>query len=268
MGPVLSRVFTRKEQFAVLAASASICLGSVVIVARHLWRAPETPPLPMAVVEPQAPAPRPSGPASDATIVELPSPTEHAPSPATSVPGALSSVTVSIRGAVDSPGVYEIAAGGRVRDLLARAGGPATEADLSDINLAARLLDGTTLHIPRRATGTISDGRLVVRGGTAPVTVNLPQYTISGWRPAEPGGEEQGDDGAPRRTGGGAGPVNVNTASLAELDALPGVGPVTAAAIVDHRREQPFRTVEDLIRVKGIGPKKMAVLRPLVTVGP
>jgi competence protein ComEA len=267
MDLVLSRVFTRKEQFVVLAASASICLGAVVIAARHLWRASGSPDPPIEAVEDQVMASVATNAAPDVVTIDLP-PEVSGPCALADTSPPRASVTVSVRGAVESPGVYEFTAGGRVKDLVARAGGTVPEADISDINLAAPLLDGTTLHVPRRATGTIANGRLVVRGGTSEGAANPPEYTISRWRPPEPASLGPNSAGAGAPFDAVPGLININTGSQKELDSLPGVGPVTAAAIMEYRRKQPFRTVEDLIQVRGIGPRKMEALRPLVTVGP
>jgi competence protein ComEA len=149
---------------------------------------------------------------------------------------------VAVAGAVGAPGVYRLAAGARVADLLAVAGGPAAEADVDRLNLAAVLHDGDRVYVPRR-------------GEADPPSV------------LDPAGGGGGTDAA-----GSAGatstrplPIDVNRATVEQLDGLPGVGPSTAAAIVQYRTEHgPFRTVEDLGNVRGIGPAKLAQLRPLV----
>lgn len=152
------------------------------------------------------------------------------PSPAAS-PARL---FVHVAGAVRRPGVYEFGAGARVIDAVRAAGGASRGADLNAINLARLLADGERVYVPRR--------------GEAP--------------PPDPGG--------PATAGGAAGAqakVNLNTASPAELEALPGVGPVLAQRIIDYRtRHGPFRTVRDLLKVEGIGPKKFAAIEPHVTV--
>lgn len=147
---------------------------------------------------------------------------------------AVGPLVVHVAGGVVSPGVYELPPGARVADAVAAAGGPVAGVDPDTVNLAAPLLDGDRIALPRPGEA----------GPAVPV-----------------GGISHGADGD------AAAPVNVNTASAAELDALPGVGPATAAAIVDHRLAHgPFASVDDLEAVRGIGPAKLDALRTLVTV--
>ena len=139
-------------------------------------------------------------------------------------------LVVDVAGAVARPGLVRLQPGARVADLLAAAGGPAPDADLDQLNLAARPADGDRVYVPRR-------------GETAP-----PAATN-----ATPGVR--------------AGPVNLNSATAEQLDALPGVGPATAQAIVEWRRQHGrFRSVQDLLEVRGIGPAKFGALRPMVNV--
>jgi len=188
---------------------------------------------------------REPAPATEATIplaqgsspaVTLPAVTSMVPSFGSgSTPPAL--LVVHVAGAVASPGVYELTPAARVIDAVTVAGGPTADADLNGLNLAAPLADGQRVYVP--PAGEV-DPAAVPSGG-----------------PAAPA--EAGDD-APR------GPVNVNTATAAELETLPGVGPATAAAIVDERtRNGPFASIDDLERVPGIGPAKLAALRGQVT---
>jgi competence protein ComEA len=152
-----------------------------------------------------------------------------------SIPAAL--LVVHIAGAVTRPGVYELNPAARVIDAVTVAGGPTADADLDGLNLAAPLADGQRVYVPH--AGEVDPAAIPSGGPAAPV--------------------ESGDD-APR------GPVNVNTATAAELESLPGVGPATAAAIVDERtRNGPFASIDDLERVPGIGPAKLAALRGQVT---
>lgn len=143
-------------------------------------------------------------------------------------------VTVHVAGAVRHPGVYTVPTPARVVDAVAAAGGATTKAVLDAVNLARPLVDGEQVYIPRR--GQSGGGSL-----SAPPT---------------------GDGGAAP-----TGPVNINTAGSAQLQRLPGVGPTTAKAIIDHRqRHGPFATVDGLLDVRGIGPTKLEALRGLVTV--
>jgi competence protein ComEA len=139
-------------------------------------------------------------------------------------------VIVDVVGAVHAAGVVRMPAGARVYDAIAAAGGATADADVEQLNLAARLADGARIAVPHK-------------GETLPPSTGI-------------------DSGA----AAAAGPVDLNTATPEALDALPGVGPATAAAIVRDRDEHgPFRSVDDLARVRGIGPAKLEQLRDLVT---
>jgi len=138
-------------------------------------------------------------------------------------------VVVHVVGAVRSPGLYRLDDGSRVADALALAGGATPKADLTAVNLAALLLDGTQVVVPRAGRG-----RAAAASGT-------------------------GAAGAP------AGPIRLNSASVEELQEIPGVGPVTAQQILAFREQNgPFRSVDELDAVPGIGPKRLEQLRELV----
>lgn len=140
-------------------------------------------------------------------------------------------LVVHAAGAFVAPGLYRLKPGSRVADLVAAAGGLRADADPDRVNLAAPLHDGERVSVPR-----IGD-------------------------PGAGAGDSTMSDTAP------AGPLDINSATTAQLDALPGVGPTTAQAIVDDReRNGPFRSVDDLLRVRGIGPAKLDQIRALVTV--
>ena len=150
-------------------------------------------------------------------------------------------IAVHVVGAVQQPGVYYLAAGSRGDDAVRLAGGATSQADLKRVNLAAVLVDGQQLWIPRIGE------RLVPN--TLPIT--LPNAAPSNAVPS---------NGVPAL-------VDINQATVADLDRLPGIGPSTARAIVDHRtRNGPFASVDDLLAVRGIGPAKLAELRALVRV--
>ena len=157
-------------------------------------------------------------------------------------------VFVHVAGAVSRPGVVDLPSGSRVVDAVRAAGGLRPDADPDRVNLAAELADGQRIVIP-------------VRGQEVPVEV----------LPTGPSGAAGGGAGTGTGVGGApgsAGPVDLNTATAEQLDALPGVGPATATAILSHREEHgPFRSVEDLIEVRGIGEAKLDGLRDLVMVG-
>jgi competence protein ComEA len=148
-------------------------------------------------------------------------------------------LVIHVVGAVRRPGLYRLREGSRVADAVARAGGATRRADLAALNLAAPLVDGVQVLVPPR---------VAVAGSGAP--------------PGEAGSEAAVGEAAP---GLGA-RLSLATATVAELDELPGVGPVTAQNILDYRTEHgPFRSVEDLDAVPGIGPARIEQLRELVT---
>ena len=162
-----------------------------------------------------------------------------APPPSVVAPPGSPPVLVQVAGAVAKPGVYRMAPDARVIDLVDAAGGALPDADLEAMALAARLSDGQRVQVPHR--GEVLPGDVT---GAVPATS------------AGPAGEATP-----------AQPVDLNRATLAELDALPGVGPTTALAIVTYRdKHGPFRTVDDLTEVQGIGPTRLEHLRDLVRV--
>lgn len=158
-------------------------------------------------------------------------PPASAPAESTS-PGVTpqEAVMVHVAGAVRNPGLYRLAEGSRIADAVDAAGGPRRGADLDALNLAEVVADGGKVAVPRRGE---------------------PHVTPETAGPA---------DAAPA-------PINVNTADQAALESIPGIGPVKAGAIIEHRtRVGPFRSVDALIEVTGIGPATLESMRPYVTV--
>jgi competence protein ComEA len=140
-------------------------------------------------------------------------------------------VTVHVVGAVRRPGLYRLRDGARIADAVRRAGGATHRAELALINLAAPLADGAQVVVPRRAMPAAPNASVAEPGSPAPGTK-----------------------------------VSLNQATLEQLDALPGVGPVTAQKIIDFRREHgAIATVDELDAVPGIGPARLEQLRELVT---
>lgn len=134
---------------------------------------------------------------------------------------------VHVVGAVRRPGVYKMGGDTRVIQAVRMAGGPTPQAELSGINLAAPIQDGQQVVVPRRVPAAAA--------GTSP--------------------------GA----GGATGPVSLGSATPEQLEALDGIGPGLAARIVSWRKDHPFRSVDDLLQVPGIGPARLAALRDHVT---
>lgn len=152
---------------------------------------------------------------------------------------------IHVAGAVEKPTVITADERMIVLDAIKLAGGATPDADLSLLNLAAPLVPNTQLYVPMK--------------GEAPPTGPYARDAVT--NAPTPGGSMA----YPTPNGGGL--VNLNTATQEELEALPGIGPVTAQRIIEYRnRVGTFRSVDELENVKGIGPKKLEQLRPYVTV--
>lgn len=174
---------------------------------------------------------------------------QHVPSPAPiqlisplSTPSPTSTPTpgwlrVHVAGAVQRPDVYHLAPGSIVKDALMKAGGPAPDADLSHANLALELHDQQQVYIPRQGEAPVTSGS----GAQSPTIGSI----------ASP-----------------AAKVNINTATVEELAALPGIGPQLAQRIVDHREQRgPFTDIRQITQVSGIGDKTFERIKDRITVG-
>lgn len=144
---------------------------------------------------------------------------------------------IAVDGCVHSPGVYALPRNSRVQDAVQAAGGYTSLADRQAVNLAALLEDGDHLLIPARGRSGTS-GPVVQQDVPLAPTAPPPIF-----------------------------PLNLNTASQEELEALPGIGPVTAEKIIRYREEHPFTRVEEIQKVPGIGPATFENLRELIQVG-
>lgn len=150
-------------------------------------------------------------------------------------PASPPDIVIEITGAIATPGVYELPGSSRLQRAIDRAGGLRAEADVSSLNLAGRIGDGEKLVIPSRAN-------------TGPI--------------AEPVASPQGSD-----PGNESSLIDLNTATAAELDTLPGIGPVIAERILSYRDVNgPFTSVDRLADVEGISAAMVEEIRPLVTV--
>ncbi|PJZ02138.1 MULTISPECIES: helix-hairpin-helix domain-containing protein [Bacillus] len=143
-------------------------------------------------------------------------------------------VVIDIKGAVQHPGVYEMQTGDRVSQAIEKAGGASEQADEMQVNLAELLQDGTVVYIPKKGEEELR------RQGV-------------------------GDD--VRSGGGKEALVNINTATLEELQGIPGVGPSKAEAIIAYREENGrFQTIEEITQVSGIGEKSFDKIKSSITV--
>ena len=240
-----------KQKFAAYGAFAAMLVGASYVGAKTLR--PDAPlsvaPISEAVTAPEVPKEK-----TEAAPVEKP---ESAPT----------EVVVAMAGAVKTPGLLHLAPGTRVGDAIKRAGGAKAEADLEAINLAAKAVDGDQIYVPRKKAEVpakaIEAAKITpkYRGGEisphyAPLTLDAPE-SLPGALPTEAP--------APSRTAAkkkASGPVSLSTASLAELQTLPGVGPATAQKILDYRMEHGgFSSIDEIQAVKGIGPKKFEKMR-------
>ncbi|MEV0031295.1 ComEA family DNA-binding protein [Nocardia sp. NPDC050793] len=208
-------------------------LVATVVVFRERPVAHAVPPLPAVRTSATPPGSRPN-----------PVPAQPVPATTGAIPAAGSAeLVVSVVGLVERGGLVRLPEGARVADALAAAGGPRQGADLTGINLARRVQDGDQILV----------------GPAAPEP-----------GPTQPGSTTitaAGPSAASRPSSRPSGKVDLNRATEAELDALPGVGPVTAGAIVAWRTANGrFTALEQLGEVDGIGPARLARLRDLVTV--
>jgi competence protein ComEA len=236
-------------------ALALVAIAAAVLAAVGVWwQRPQVQPvggLPtvVALTEPGAageprpdgsgPAPTPARPPTGPDAVNGPAPVGATTAPAPEPPGA--QLVVSVSGKVRSPGLVEVPAGARVADALAAAGGALPGTDLTQLNLARRVNDGEQVAVGVPAAPDAAPA-------AGPIGSGAPAPAAGG--PVAP-----------------AGRIDLNAASADQLDGLPGIGPVTVQRILEWRtRNGRFSQVEQLREIEGIGERRFAQLRELVTV--
>jgi competence protein ComEA len=154
-------------------------------------------------------------------------------------------IVIQVIGEVTRPGVYTLQDGSRVEDAVNSAGGLLADADSNSVNLAARLEDGQQIKIPAQA----GSGASSTISGSSPAPFSV-VATLTPTAIAQ------------------ATLININIATIQQLDTLPGIGPVTAQSIVTYRQQHgPFQHIEDIMNVPGIGPATFDHIKDLITVG-
>ena len=212
---------TRRQIYAYVAlAAVVIAVGVRYVIASHAGGSPGGQQL---VLAPVSAAP------STAAVASSPS------------ASASADLTVDVCGAVRTPGVVRVPAGSRVTDALDMAGGATAKAELSAVNLAAKLTDGQQIVVPERGQTVVAAG---ARGDRR---FERHRYSSTAAAPSAP--------------------ININTATAEELDALSGVGPATAQKIIDYRTAHGgFKTIDEIKNVPGIGDAKFAAMKDSITV--
>lgn len=178
-------------------------------------------------------------PTAEVAVTSTPTPAPTTP------PGP---IVVDVAGAVARPGLIELPGGARIGDAIAAAGGYAGDADLdavaATLNLAQRLSDGEQIRVPRVGDAPVAAPAASDGGASGPA--------------ASGGGTDAGGDG---------GLVNLNTATPEQLEALPGIGPVTVQKIVAAREERPFTSLDDVLQRGIIHRGQLEDIRELATAG-
>lgn len=223
-----------RTRLALLIVCLACLLGSgfVLIAGRHAAPSPITispPPAEAAAAPPAAPP--------------------HQAPPAAPKPSGL--VYVDVAGAVHRPSLYALPPDSRIMQAVLAAGGPTSEADMDAVNLAEKVTDGEKILVPKRGAAP-----------PVPVPSDVPPASAhTATKPSKGSGSSRGgkivvDSGEQ---------IALNTATEADLERLPGVGPSMAGRILAYRKAAVrFEKVEDLMQVTGIGPKKFAKIAPLV----
>lgn len=160
-------------------------------------------------------------------------------------------VKVYVSGAVVNPGLYEIPAGSRATAAIAAAGGMTLEANPDKVNLAKLLKDGMQVNVPRLSARQLREQAVPINADAAA------EAAVSNTLDPVKTAAESG-----RGTAKAGGKVRLNTATAAELTALPGVGDITAQRILEYRAAYGFASIEDVMKVKGIGKAKFSKMQP------
>jgi competence protein ComEA len=209
-------------------ALISVLVGVAILIGLLLWSR-NAPAIAPPATEPARSQRAGGGAAMGGAVASTPTPGE--------------SLYVHVAGAVRRSGLFKMRVGSRIADAVARAG-PKPGADLDALNLAEALVDGAKIDVPsKREAPALAAPGLTGSGATSPVA------------------------STPGATSTAPAVIDVNSADQVALETIPGVGPVTALAIIDYRTQNgPFASVEELLEVSGIGPATLESIRPYVTV--
>lgn len=257
------QTITRTQAFAAVCALCALFVTGT-LVRRHPRRSVSAP-----LSRAEAPTPAPAN-----AMAPTPAPPDAAPPANTPDSATLTvtpvpprpPVTVHVVGCVNQPGVYSFEEGARMVDAVKRAGGAKANADLEAVNLAARLSDGSQVYVPRKPAATPPPASAPPPVANRPPPGRVPLARPAATAPVSTVAAEASGGGKPEKlTSPAQGRVRLNSADAAELQRLPGVGPATAAKILEYRQAHgPFQSIDELIEVRGIGEKRLAEMRPFL----
>ena len=234
-----------------------VCLACLLGSGFVLLRGRQSGPPPIVFSATPTPAAADPAKAPQTAIMETPAVPESATRPAR--------VYVDVAGAVRRPSLYVLPRGSRIMQALLAAGGPAADADIDAVNLAEPVTDGEKVFVPKR--GAVPAVVAVPASSTAgpAATVKAPA-AAAGRTGKRDGSARSGSSHSSKISADSGEQIGLNSASLEELERLPGVGPSMAAKILAYRQQSGgFAKIDDLSLVPGIGPKKLAKLTPFVT---
>lgn len=243
--------WSRRERLLLILLIVAVLCAVGFFVMGH--RAPSGEQLPLSSM----PAPAGNTPASTQVALQGNSAVQSTSAPQQSTSESVSEqssvVKVDVKGAVAHPGVYSLQPDDRIEGALQAAGGATSKAALDSVNLAQRLSDGMVIRVPAKGEKDVQ-------------TIALPVTETPGTnREAAPGSSSAVVSSKTTEKPTQSTKVNINTADASALETLSGIGPAKAAAILAYRQEHgPFRSVDDLLDVSGIGPKVLDQIRDAI----
>ena len=252
------------QDFRVRATIIVALLIGAVVGGAGLWSAHRPGPPPIVI----------SGPVGTSPTPVKGAPPSPAPTAAPPLPAPEPKYYVHVAGAVRNPSLYLLPPGSRVMQAIKAAGGPTSKADLDAVNLAEKVKDGEKVYIPNKSAAAsppamlAPPGNSIGEGSAAPASSPTATDSSPATTPAPPSAKTAkaaGAGKAAKLSSPAQGQVDINTATAAQLQRLPGIGPAMAARVLAYRQQAGgFQKVEELQEISGIGPKKYAKLAPLV----